>query len=117
MGTVTNEAHTRYAKDVVVLYACCNYCRHGLGLAPEFLTNAHPEQSVLPANTLVQQGYMRSYHVRTLSLQCVKLSPTFQAAPGRCGEARGEATHLRDLVPSSLIVYKAKLPYVHFAFV
>ena len=51
------------------------------------------------------------YHVRTLSLPCVKLSPTCHAALGRCGEARGEATHLHDLVSSSLVytVFVSKL--------
>ena len=40
------------------------------------------------------------YHI---SLLCVKLSPTCHAALGRCGEARDEATHLHDLVSSSLV--------------
>ena len=43
------------------------------------------------------------YHIRTLSVPCVKLSPTCPAALGMCGEARDEATHLHDLVSSSLV--------------
>ena len=52
------------------------------------------------------------YHIRTLSLPCVKLSPTCHAALGRCGEARDEATHLHDLVSSSLVytVFVIKAP-------
>ena len=49
------------------------------------------------------------YHI---SLPCVKLSPTCHAALGRCGEARDEATHLHDLVSSSLVytVFVSKVP-------
>ena len=53
---------------------------------------------------------------RSLPVSCknakftMKLSPTCHAALGRCGEARGEETHLHDLVSSSLVaiysVYK-----------
>ena len=45
-------------------------------------------------------------------LPCVKLSPTCHAALGRCGEARDEATHLHDLVSSSLVytVFVSKTP-------
>ena len=52
------------------------------------------------------------YHIRTLSLPCVKLSPTCHAALGRCGEARDEATHLHDFVSSSLVytVFVSKAP-------
>ena len=52
------------------------------------------------------------YHIRTLSLPCVKLSPTCHAALGRCGEAQDEATHLHDLVSSSLVytVFVSKAP-------
>ena len=52
------------------------------------------------------------YHIRTLRLLCVKLSPTCHAALGRCGEARDEATHLHDLVSSSLVytVFVSKAP-------
>ena len=52
------------------------------------------------------------YHIRTLRLPCVKPSPTCHAALGRCGEARDEATHLHDLVSSSLVytVFVSKAP-------
>ena len=52
------------------------------------------------------------YHVRTLSLPCVKLSPTCHAVVGRCGETRGEATHLHDLVSSGLVytMFVSKAP-------
>ena len=53
-----------------------------------------------------------AHDIRTLSLPCVKLSPTCHAALGRCGEARDEATHLHDLVSSSLVytVFVSKAP-------
>ena len=44
--------------------------------------------------TPLYRSYMQlmTYHVRMLIL------PTCHAALGRCGEAQGKATHLRDLV-------------------
>ena len=74
------------------------------------VTNAHPCLHYLCTAGLYAAHDL--YHIRTLSLPCVKLSPTCHAAPGRCGEARDEATHLHDLVSSSLVytVFVSKAP-------
>ena len=74
-------------------------------------------ECALPVNSFVQQGYIYAvhdpYHVRMLSLPCVNLSPTCHSAPGRCDEARGEATHLRDYVYIHVRVYTSKAPIAY----
>ena len=73
VGAVTNEAHALCAKNSV---------NDGL-LMPTPVTSKH----------LCTAGLYAAhdpYHIRTLSLPCVKLSPTCHAALGRCGEARDE---------------------------
>ena len=97
VGAVTNETHALCAKNSV---------NDGLLMStPVFITSKH----------LCTAGLYAAhdpYHIRTLSLPCVKLSPTCHAALGRCGEARDEATHLHDLVSSSLVytVFVSKAP-------
>ena len=106
MGAVTNEAHAWCAKNSLIRDV----------ISQRWVTNAHAALSVLPANTFVCTAGLYAahdpYHIRTLSLPCVKLSPTCHAALGMCGEARDEATHLRDLVSSSLVytVFVSKAP-------
>ena len=76
MGAVTNEARARCAKNSLII-----------DVLP--VTNAHPCLYYL--QTLCTAGLYAAhdpYHVRTLSLPCVKLSPTCHA------EARGKATHM-----------------------
>ena len=88
MGAVMNEAHAWCAKNSV---------NDGLLPTPVCITSKH----------LCTAGLYAAhdpYHIRTLSLPFVKLSPTCHTALGRCGEARDEATHLHDLVSSSLII-------------
>ena len=90
VGAVTNKAHAWCAKN---------------GLTPVCITSKH----------LCTAGLYAAhdpYHIRTLSLPCVTPSPTCHAALGRCGEARDEATHLHDLVSSSLVytVFVSKAP-------
>ena len=91
VGAVTNEAHAWCAKnslirDVIRLLMPTPVCITSKHLCTAGLYAAHDP-----------------YLIRTLSLPCVKLSPTCHAALGRCGEARDEATHLHDLVSSSLV--------------
>ena len=85
MGAVTNEAHAWCATNSLIRDV----------ISQRRVTNARPGPCI-----------------RTLSLPCVKLSPTCHAALGRCGEARDEATHLHDLVSSSLVytVFVSKAP-------
>ena len=104
MGAVTNEAHAWSAKNGLVISQ--------LMPTPVCITSKH----------LCTAGLYAAhdpYHIRTLSLPCVKLSPTCHAALERCGEARDKAAHLHDLVSSSLVctVFVSKAPIrVHFAF-
>ena len=81
MGAITNESHAQ----CVVNSQPMGY--RLLMPTPACITSKH----------LCTAGLYAAhdpYHIRTLSLPCVKLSPTCHAALGRCGEARGKATHM-----------------------
>ena len=107
MGAVTNETHALCAKNSLI-----RDNDRLLMPIPVCITSKHLCTAGLYADH-------DPYHIRTLSLPCVKLSPTCHAVLGRCGEARYEATHLHDLVSSSLVytVFVSKAPirafYVH----
>ena len=78
-------------------------------LAPHMMT----VNSVI---NLCMAGLYAAHDLYRVSLPCVKLSPTCHTALGRCGEARCKATHLHDLVSSSLVytVFVSKAPICAF---
>ena len=84
VGAVTNEAHAWCAKNSLIRDVI------------RWVTNAHPGLYYQQKHLCTAGLYAAHdpYHIRTLSLPCVKPSPTCHAALGRCGEARDEATHL-----------------------
>ena len=92
MGAVTNEAHAWCAKNSLI---------RDVRSVNEGLLMPAPSPVCITSKHLCTAGLYAAhdpYHIRTLSLPCVKLSTTCHAALGRCGEARDEATHLHDLV-------------------
>ena len=105
VGAVTNEAHAWCAKNSLIRDI----------ISQRWVTNAHAPLSVITSKhlcTAILYAAHDPYHIRTLSLPCVKLSPICHAVLGRYGEARDEATHLHDLVSSSLVytVFVSKAP-------
>ena len=104
VGAVTNEAHAWCAKNSLIRDVISQR-RVTVMPAPVCINSKH----------LCTAGLYAAhdpYHIRTLSLPCVKLSPTCHAALGRCGESRDKATHFHDLVSSSLVytVFVSKAP-------